>query len=120
MSDLFERISDTIVNTGKEVGLKAKEMTDKARIQYEIRRKEDALRQRFEQIGREYYEEHMDSEEMADVNEIYEEIEELKDELAEIRGGKICPECGKKLMEDSVFCSYCGAELTDPFVEEED
>lgn len=120
MSDLFERISDTIMSTGKEVGQKAKEMTEKAKVQYEIRKKEDALRQRFEQIGREYYEEHSESEELVDVSELYDEIDALKEQLAEIRGGKICPDCGKKLAEDAIFCSYCGTALEDPFVDEDE
>ena len=26
-----------------------------------------------------------------------------------------CPECGKQLLDDSVFCEYCGSRVTEGF-----
>lgn len=42
-----------------------------------------------------------------------EEIEDLKEEMALLRGckpRKRCPSCGKYIEEDANYCSYCGIE----------
>ena len=38
-------------------------------------------------------------------------IEEIRIKIAEMKGQRICPACGKALEADAVFCSKCGTQL---------
>lgn len=38
-------------------------------------------------------------------------IKDLESQIAIMKGGKTCPECGQKCDDDDVFCSKCGKAL---------
>ena len=40
-----------------------------------------------------------------------EELTELKEHVAALKGKKTCPGCGKDVTDDAKFCSNCGAEM---------
>jgi len=40
-----------------------------------------------------------------------ERVDFLTQELSEIRGMKICANCGGKNMENSKYCNNCGTEI---------
>ncbi len=45
------------------------------------------------------------------IEEKAEELEEIKDKIIEIKGGTVCNSCGKLNLEDSAYCTKCGAKL---------
>ena len=121
--DLFDKLSDTIVSAGKEVSQKAKGMTDVAKLQYEIKTKEDFVNTKYRELGEQYYMAHKDDEDLE--NEAFEEIEialqriqDIKEEIMDLKGAKACPKCGAKVAENASFCSVCGAKVNDMFEEE--
>ena len=77
-------------------------------------------------LGKAYFEDHKDDAEPAYegitlVNDALKEIEELKEELAKIKGSRKCPGCGADLKGEPAYCSKCGTkiEYDAPAAEEE-
>ena len=68
----------------------------------------DLFRQGREEIKREEF-----REKYQNIVSLEEEIEDLREEIALLQGQKPrkrCPSCGKYIVEDSNYCSYCGVE----------
>ena len=107
--DFFSKLGDSIVSATQEVGEKAKGMTDVAKLQYEMRSKEDFLNKQ--------YQENKDAAPEA-YTSLFEEvvaaqkrIEEIKEQIAYTKGGKACPKCGAVVSGSAAFCSKCGAKM---------
>lgn len=124
--DFFNKVGDSIVNATQEVSEKAKGMTDIARLQYEMKTKENFLNKKYEEVGKMFYQQNKTSfpEEYAElfgeIEMTIERMQELKDDIAELKGGKACPKCGAVIGSTAVFCSECGAKIDDIFEEEEE
>lgn len=119
MDNIFDQITQEAKKAGDFISEKAVLVKDYAIATWnaaEIRNKIDQL---YKEIGKAIYEAHATGAENAEiVDEKIEELSGLKDALKEkesakqtIRNRKVCPACGKALMKDAVFCSYCGTKL---------
>lgn len=124
--DFFNKLGDSIVSVTQEAVEKGKGMTDIAKLQHEVRTKEDFCKKQYEEIGRKFYEENKDiiPESYAD---LFEEIEaanrriaELREQIAGLKGGVSCPKCGAVVAASASFCSECGAKINDMFEEEDE
>lgn len=124
--DFFNKLGDTIVSATQEVVEKGKDMTDAAKLQYEKKTKEDYCRKQFEEIGKKFYEANKDVI-PADYMDLFDEveatnarIEELKLEIANLKGGVTCPKCGAIVSSTASFCSECGAKMAEEAEEEDE
>ncbi len=123
--DFFNRIGDTIASATQEVSEKAKDLTGVAKLQYEMRTKEDFLDKKYLEIGKMFYDANKDvfpeeyTELFDEVEATKARIEQLKEEIAEKKGSKTCPKCGAIIGNTAAFCSECGAKIGDIFEEEE-
>ncbi len=124
--ELFDKLGDTIVSVSKDATQKAKDFSDLARIRMELRAKQDYLNKLFLEIGKIYYDAHKDDEEkefkeqMLLVKDAQEVIEELKQQLGQIKGMVTCAECGQEMPLEADYCSKCGTKLVKPKKEEEE
>ena len=122
--DFFDKLGDTLMTATKEVGQKAKGMSDLAKLQYELKCKEDDLKKEFERLGRKYYQQNKDVvpeedlESFEDIEIIMNRINDLNEEILEKKGAKACPRCGAKVAENATYCSSCGAKINDMFEED--
>ena len=110
--------------TGKAAVDKAGDMKDLAKLNMEIRSKEDFIERQYIEIGKRVYETEKDSdssafEEVFMIKRTFEEIEEIRQDIAEIKGMMKCPKCGADVAPDSRFCPSCGASVNDEVVSEE-
>ncbi|MDD6352076.1 MAG: zinc ribbon domain-containing protein [Lachnospiraceae bacterium] len=121
--DLFDKISDTIFETGKTITNKAKETSDTAKLNYELHQAEKKLTDAFKGLGQAYYEEYKSDEDaefqvqMYEIKELKKKIKNLEKEIQSVRGTMICPNCGAELPKDAKFCLKCGEKI-DPFTED--
>ena len=121
--DFFDKLGETIVSAGKDVGQKAKDVSEVAKLKMDIRSKEDFVEKQYAALGKIYFEEHKDeteceqSEQIFLIKEALEEVERMKAEVLKIQGSTECPSCGAKMPEDAAFCSNCGTKLNDIFEE---
>lgn len=124
--DFFNKLGDTIVSATQGVSEKAKGMTDIAKLQYEMKNKEDFINKKYQEIGKMFYQTNKESA-PDEYTELFDEVEaslgrisELKDQIATLKGGKTCPKCGAVIGNTAAFCSECGAKIEDIFEEEDD
>ena len=115
--EFFDKLGETLMTAGRDVSQKAKELSGAAKLNLDIKAKEDFVQKQYAEIGRQYYEAHKDDastefEQFASIREALESIEQMKKDLLELKGAKACPQCGAKMPEDAAFCSECGASLT--------
>ncbi len=115
--EFFDKLGETLMTAGRDVSQKAKELSGAAKLNLDIKAKEDFVQKQYTEIGRQYYEAHKDDdstefEQFASIREALESIEQMRKDLLELKGAKACPQCGAKMSEDAAFCSECGASLT--------
>ena len=125
----FDKLGETIVNVGKDATQKAKDLSGVAKLNLDIKAKEDYVQRQYTELGRIYYEEHKTESEVDGaehlelIKEALEEIERMKLEIMELRVTKTCPKCGAELADGAEFCSACGEKVsvvvdTDPEAED--
>lgn len=121
--DLFEQIGEALLNAGKDVSQKAKDVSGIAKLKIDIKSKEDYVQKQFAMLGEKYYTEHKDDAECEEHEQIFlikealEEVERMKNEVLKLQGAAQCPKCGAKMPEGATFCSSCGTKLDDIFEE---
>lgn len=126
MSDIIKKITDTITETGKNVGEKTKQVGNTAKLNAKIISAERSISENYTLIGKYYYDTYKENpdEEIADaVNSVtasLDTIDEMKDQLLALKGLIKCDKCGANCPIEDTFCGKCGAmlEKPEPIVEE--
>jgi len=126
MSDIIKKITDTITETGKNVGEKTKQVGNTAKLNAKIISSERSISENYTLIGKYYYDmykENPDAEIADAVNSVtasLETIAEMKSQILAIKGLVKCS-CGASCPIEDSFCGKCGAvlEKPEPVVEEE-
>ncbi len=115
----LDEISDSIVNTTKDLGKMAQNAGDITKLQYDKKVKEAELSKLYEKLGKKYYEDNKDSddEDIKIITAVILRIKEISDEIMQKKGGKPCPKCGSLVKDGSRYCSKCGEKIDDIFEE---
>ncbi|MBQ5318132.1 MAG: zinc ribbon domain-containing protein [Oscillospiraceae bacterium] len=127
MSDIIKKITDTITETGKNVGEKTKQVGNTAKLNAKIISSERSISENYTVIGKYYYDMYKDNpdadiaEAVNSVTASLETITEMKNQLLAIKGLVKCTKCDASCPIDDSFCGKCGAvlEKPEPVVEEE-
>lgn len=115
---LFEKLGETIVSVGKDATQKAKDLSGVAKLNLDIKAKEDYVQKQYAELGKVYYEAHKGdsvvdgSEHFELITEALDAIEKMKVEIMELRGTKTCPNCGEELTDGAEYCSSCGEKVS--------
>ena len=119
--DFFDKLGDMLINAGKEVSDRAKDVSDSTKLSYEIRKKKQALEEKYSALGKKIYEEKKgsDDEDIKAIGELLDEIKDMEDRYADARGGRRCAKCGAVVPMDSSFCNKCGAKFDEGIFEDE-
>lgn len=121
----WEDLKGSLFAAGRDVSQKAKEVSEIAKIKMDIRAKEDFVEKQFAALGRVYYETNKDTvaegeaEQFAVIKEAIDEIGRMEQQLLDIQGVVLCPNCGKKSPIGTCYCSDCGSKLDDVVVDAE-
>ncbi len=111
----WDDIKDELVNAGRDVSQKAKEVSGVAKLKLDIKSKEDALNKQYMELGRKYYEMNKEGEmpgqDIVNISTLINEIEDLKAEVLKMQGACNCPQCGATLPEGVSFCNKCGTKV---------
>ncbi len=119
MSDIIKKITDTITETGKNVGEKTKQVGNTAKLNAKIISSERSISENYSLIGKYYYDTYKENpdEEIAEaVNAVTASIEtiaEMKNQILAIKGLVKCS-CGASCPIEDTFCGKCGAVLEKP------
>ncbi len=135
----FDNLKEKVTSTTTEVGQKAKDLADTAKLNSEISKKKSEMNSIFLELGKRYIDEHKDlaedpySDFIQSVMQVNNQIKELESQIAKIkseadvrkqanqaaaasaRGAatKVCPKCNANIPVDSAFCVSCGANLSE-------
>lgn len=115
---LFEKLGETIVSVGKDATQKAKDLSGVAKLNLDIKSKEDYVQKQYAELGKVYYEAHKGdavvdgSEHFELIAEALDAIEKMKVEIMELKGTKTCPNCGEELADGAEYCSSCGEKIS--------
>lgn len=115
--DFFDKLGESIVTAGKDVSQKARDLSGVAKLNLDIKSKEDFIQKQYSEIGRLYYEAHKDEnaseymEQMALITEASDSIAQMREEIMKLKGAQICPNCGSPVNEGASFCGKCGTKM---------
>lgn len=119
--EFFDKLGETLVNAGKDVGQKAKDASEIAKLKLDIKAKEDYVKGKYAELGEKYFNQHKEDEDAEEkeqfflISEALEEISRMKAEVLRIQGASECPSCGTKMPENATFCSSCGTKMNDMY-----
>lgn len=114
---VINKAGDTLSNVGRGVVDKVKASTDLNKLKQQIVYEQQKISESFEEIGRNYYKEkpvHVAPENVklfGDIDSRLQRIERLKVQMNELKGIKVCTECGATITNNFLFCGICGARL---------
>jgi hypothetical protein len=115
-NDFFDGLGETLVRTAKELGERAGHVYETQKIRNNISEEERKAGKLQEEIGRIIYKKYRRGEEISpEILALCEQIQEhlrkaasYKDEVAALKGQKICPSCQKAIDKTVSFCPHCG------------
>lgn len=120
---LFE---DVVVNTKSVVnvvGKKAGQIVDISKLRISAADLNNEISKRFEVLGRMVYdskkaESESNSEELVSecitaIDDLYEQLDAVNEQLIQLKNKQICKNCGGENPQEAVFCNRCGSKLKD-------
>lgn len=128
MKDFFEELGKYIGETATTVGNKAGEVIETQKLKSQVRSLTHENTVDLLELGRGVYEQYKSGavldEKVEGVCEAIssreESIAEFEEKIAAIRGAGKCPNCGKTVAKEMVFCPYCGEKMPAVAVDDED
>jgi len=113
---ILDGIGETLNMAYNEASKRAKDASGIAKLSYKIKQKESFISMQYGALGKAFFEDHKDDADPAYegvelINEALKEIEDLKTELAKVKGTKKCPGCGAELKGEPAYCSKCGTKI---------
>ena len=122
----FGNLGGKIKNVGQNIAHSTKKFADVTKLKSSISDNEKQITELYTAIGKEYYERHKDdvnAEEQKNIEAItalFKQINDLKEEIKELEGVATCPNCGKDVPSDVMFCNHCGCKIVKETKEQED
>jgi rubrerythrin len=114
---LFDEIGKKITNAGQSVVKGTKDLAETARINSQISEEQKQLGRLYAQLGKLYFEQIGGNPE-APFHDICEAIAAAEGriagyqhELQQIKGTKLCANCGAEITDSSAFCPMCGTPV---------
>ena len=117
---IFDKLGDTIVETGQEL----KKMADQNSLQSDLRKKNKDLESLVYQIGLEIISNEPEMvaqkcpERYTQLMEAREQARLLRNQISLMNTVVVCPGCGRETKGASQFCVYCGSRLPDPRIDQ--
>lgn len=114
---LFEKLGDTILNVGKDVSQKVKDVSGITKLKIDIRAKEDFINKQYMELGKACYERRQSETEEEEaiferIDEAVSEIHKMELQILELKGTKKCPSCGAEVSDLAEYCSVCGEKIS--------
>lgn len=116
----FEQLGKRLSDAGQNVAQQTKNLADVTQINSAIGAKEKKITQLYMAIGQSYYNSHKDDpfaetpEIVAEINGLFAQIEESREEIKRIKGIVKCENCGADVPAEASFCNVCGTRVNRP------
>ena len=113
----FDDFGKKISDASQGAIAKTKDFADVAKLNSNISDEERRINNAYQQIGKLYFEMHLEDFEdcfkdhFAAINESLGKIQDYRHQITNIKGVVKCPNCGAEVPKDSAFCSSCGTPV---------
>ena len=117
MANILDDLGKKLSEAGKTTLAKTREFSSVNKLGSAIHAEERTQEQLFLQLGKEYFNLHEDvtggdfEDIMKEIRESRERSADLQAEINDIRGIRICPECGAEVELGAIFCNICGVKM---------
>lgn len=126
MEEMFDKIKeqaykakDGAVKLTKTVIGKTNNVVSQTKVKFAIGETEDKIKEIYCEMGKTAYERYKDSgnccdgvaEKCSKIDVLMDELNELKEQLAELKETVKCPNCGGYNHTEDAYCSKCGGKL---------
>lgn len=116
----FEKLSNTINSTGKEVEQKAKKISGTIKLNGQIKGLNEAIQEYLKTVGELYYKKQEGISEDADIQNLFDKIKKSQNEIKNaekqietLKGIYRCPNCGAQMRITDNYCMMCGTKRED-------
>ncbi len=116
----MEKIFSDIKSTASKIAKKSGELVELSKLKLSVASTKSDIELNFQKLGKLIYLSRKDDSEIShnDLDDIFTEIDNLYDKLAEqndtianLTNKKLCPECHSSNETDAQFCSRCGFQF---------
>lgn len=121
---MLNEITEKVTKITSSITSKAQETIDLAKLQSAIQKANQDSEENYKEIGKIYYENfaleenELFMEQIAKIKENNAKVVSLQEQIHQLKGTKVCDDCGKEVKHNMSFCPYCGNKLEEETVEE--
>ena len=117
----FETVKGTVKKTANKAYEKSNQLIEITKLNFSISEAEAVADKHFKLLGMKLYEEYQSGKEVSEdiqkvcrqIDQKYQEAEELREKLAQVKNEKKCPKCKTENSQDNNYCMRCGERLED-------
>ncbi len=117
--DFFNQLGKKATEAYKVTADKTGKIAKETKLKFRMGELKSKIEDVYEEIGKKVYEKHVKKEEISiekdlseeckNIDEMSNEIENLRQECLELKDKKQCPKCFKEIDKNMKFCPECGA-----------
>lgn len=108
---------DFLKNVAKDVTKKSGKLVESTKLSAKIASEKAKLEKLYTELGEQVYNDYTSGEKFdgkynqffSDINLAKKEIEDLREDKADVKGVKTCNNCGAEIKQEAKFCTNCGA-----------
>lgn len=115
--DIFSKAKESLSAAGKGFSQKASDVSGLAKVTMKIKEEEKQLDQSLKELGALLFNQNNEEskqlfpQQTENIRQLYAALQSDKEELAYLKGKKICPNCGAELDGDVQRCTSCGMNV---------
>jgi len=117
--EILDSLKNKIYETAKTAAKKSNEIVETTKIKFAISDAEAKIAQTMKEMGEMIYDAYKNGEEPEDeylekcsaIDDVFENINDLKERLCEVKDIKVCSECNKETDNEAAYCSACGKKF---------
>lgn len=115
-------LDDVVINVksaAEAVGEKAGKLVDISKLRINVSELNNEINKKFCEVGQYIYDGKKNgsvndgeiSEKLAEIDELYEQMALVMEEMSTLKNRAKCPECGNYCDSNSVYCPQCGSRM---------
>ncbi len=115
--DIFNKAKESLSAAGKGFTQRASDVSGLAKITMKIKEEEKQLDQSLKELGALLFNQYnpeaqqLFPQETKNIRQLYAALKQDREEMAYLKGKKICPNCGEELDGDVQRCTSCGMNV---------
>ena len=119
-NDLTQKFTQKVKQLGKDTAEEVQKLNKIRQLNGKVSDAKKQIEHIYSEIGKKFYELHQDSvpegfeEYVRTINDKTVEIEQLKEQLREVKGVVLCESCNTEVSADERFCPNCGSKMPEP------